>query len=292
VRWLRFDCGSAAVRQRFGNGSATVHQNDEAAAALESDAREALRTELFEALHAAQIVADRAQFEKEFDLLHCPELGAPPPQVLDKFKAVQGDMFHAIDRIKIPMRHEYKKAFKVAMMRAFLEYNSEKLDKVKAILKDHGWTEDQITSTMFYNPTFFNRRVERIALPPRQQYYRVRAVLVTFGKRIDSKTKQPLFNREAWKKARNLLSEVLDGYYSDPPEFDFYEFQLDRNGEVKKDKYGIELILSSRGTSNIESIHRQYNTMFRHQSGIEMSDALFRERRHHHNMDLGKVGRC
>ncbi|KAG7358280.1 hypothetical protein IV203_014867 [Nitzschia inconspicua] len=112
--------------------------------------------------------------------------------------------------------------------------------------------------------------------------------MVAFGKRVDSKTKQPLFNKEAWKKAKNLLDEILEGFYSDPPGFDFYTFELDKNGQVKKDSYGIALLLSCRGTSHVESVHRQYNTMFRHMSGLEMGDALFRERRHRNNIDVAR----
>ena len=118
---------------------------------------------------------------------------------------------------------------------------------------------------MFYNPTFFNKRVERVALPPRELHCRVRFVMVTFGKKKDSTTKQPIFNRKAWGRAKNLLDEILEGYYSDPPGFDFYTYN---EGAVKKDKYGIPLLESCRGTSRVESIHRQYNTLFRHYSGI------------------------
>ncbi|KAG7371052.1 hypothetical protein IV203_019622 [Nitzschia inconspicua] len=174
------------------------------------------------------------------------------------------------------------------MSRAFLEYEPAKLEKVKGKLMERGWTDEEISATMFYNPIFFNRRVERIALPPRQLYYRVRAVMVAFGKRVDSKIKQPLFNKEAWKKAKNLLDEILEGFYSDPPGFDFYTFELDKNGQVKKDSYGIALLFSCRGTSHVESVHRQYNTMFRHMSGLEMGDALFRERRHRNNIDVAR----
>jgi hypothetical protein len=256
---------------------------------LETNARQENLATILESLQQAEVVANRAQFHHDFHLLHCPDLlDDVPIKVLDKFSCVLGDIFHAIDRIKIPIRHEYKKPFKVAMMRAFLEYHPLKLQEVKQKLKDKGWEDDQIEATMFYNPSFFNRRVERIAVPPRQLYYRVRAVLVTFGKRLDSKTSQPLFNLEAWKKARHLLKEILEGYYSDPPGFDFYSYQVDDNGNQKKDCNGISLLFSHRGTSHVEAIHRQYNTMFRHQSGIEMGDALFRERRHRHNIDLSR----
>ena len=84
------------------------------------------------------------------------------------------------------------------------------------------------------------------------------------------------------------MDEILEGYYSDPPGFDFYTYKLDHEGAVEKDKYGIPLLESCRGTSRVESIHRQYNTLFRHYSGIELGDVLFRERRHRHNIDVAR----
>ncbi|KAG7362391.1 3'-5' exonuclease [Nitzschia inconspicua] len=274
-----------AVRDEPAEVSAQEEQPNEV---LESDAREENLARVLEAIREAEVAWSRVQFEKGFALLYSPELGDVPIQVQDKFSCVIGDIFHAIDRAKIPVRHEFKKAFKVSMSRAFLEYEPAKLEKVKGKLMERGWTDEEISATMFYNPTFFNRRVERIALPPRQLYYRVQAVMVAFGKRVDSKTKQPLFNKEAWKKAKNLLDEILEGFYSDPPGFDFYTFELDKNGQVKKDSHGIVLLLSCRGTSHVESVHRQYNTMFRHMSGLEMGDALFRERRHRNNIDVAR----
>jgi hypothetical protein len=99
-----------------------------------------------------------------------------------------------------------------------------------------GWTEEHFEATLFYKPSFFRLRVPRIALPPKQLYYRVRAVFVVFGDLKDSKTKQPLFDTRAWAKAKNLLQEILKGYYSDPPTISFYTFILDANGDVKKDR--------------------------------------------------------
>lgn len=86
-------------------------------------------------------------------------------------------------------------------MKAFLQWNTKKMAEVKRkMVTENGLTSDEFESILYYKPSFFQTKVERIALPPRQLYYRVRAVLVTFGKKIDSKSKKPLFNTEAWKK--------------------------------------------------------------------------------------------
>jgi hypothetical protein len=191
--------------------------------------------------------------------------------------------------MKIPVCHEYKKAFKIALMRAFFEYHQQKLKEVINVLKENGWDDDLIESTMFYKPEFFNQRVEQVALPPRQLYYRVRAVMVCFGNQVDSKTKRRLFTPETWKKAQNLLAgEILEGFYSDIPGDELLVYQLNRDGGIRHDKYGIDLLWSLRGTNHVEAIHRQYNTLFRHIAGIELGDAFFRERRHRHNIDVAR----
>jgi hypothetical protein len=117
-------------------------------------------------------------------------------------------------------------------------------------------------------------------------YYRVRAVMVTFGSRVDSKTSKPLFNKDAWGKAKNLFKEILLGFYSDPPGINFYRFEIDKNGEVKKDRSGMELLKCGRGTSLTEAAHHLYNITFKHLVGIELGDTLFRERRHRQNVDI------
>jgi hypothetical protein len=106
----------------------------------------------------------------------------------------------------------------------------------------------------------------------------VRAVFVTFGKRKDSKTGQPLFYEESWKKAKNLLHEISEGLYSDPPGFKSVHLRSGQRWKCQERfTNGIPFLFCSRGTNQVESIHRQYNTMFLHISGIEMGDALFRD---------------
>ncbi|KAG7372977.1 hypothetical protein IV203_033701 [Nitzschia inconspicua] len=121
-----------------------------------------------------------------------------------------------------------------ALMGAFLEWDPNGLETVRATLIDKAWSEEEFQSTLFYKPSFFRKRVQRVALPSNLLYYRVRAVFVTFGMKKDSKTGLPLFNDEAWKKASNLLGEIKRGFYSDPPGFDFYAFEMTDMGKIKK----------------------------------------------------------
>ncbi|KAL7477310.1 hypothetical protein ACHAW6_003119 [Cyclotella cf. meneghiniana] len=101
---------------------------------------------------------------------------------------------------------------------------------------------------------------------------------------IDSKTKQPLFNKNAWKKANNILCDVLTGFYSDPPGLEFYTKRLGRNGQLMRSKYGLDLIECLRGTDCTEACHKNLAVTFGSWPiGVEMSDCLLAECRHHHN---------
>jgi predicted transport protein len=98
-----------------------------------------------------------------------------------------------------------------------------------------------------------------------------------------------LFNKAAWKKANNLLKEILLGFYSFPPGFDFYMLQLGEDGLPKTDKYGLQLLHCSRGTNDVENIHKHYATMFQYTTGIELGDCLLAERRHRHNQRMAEL---
>jgi hypothetical protein len=101
---------------------------------------------------------------------------------------------------------------------------------------------------------------------------------------VDSKTKKPLFNKKAWKKANNVLLDILAGYYSDPPDLDFYTKKLGKSGEVVQNRYGLDVVECFRGTNRTESYHKNLTVTFgRWHVGIEMSDCLLAERRHRHN---------
>ena len=237
------------------------------------------------AIEESRRISEQAILERKMRLLEHDKLGEVPDWVKIVFSCVLGDHFHAMDRMWVPTHHEHKKGYFYSLMEGFFQWDPDDLERVRDVLIRSGWTDDEFESTLFYKPSFFRRRVKRIALPPHKLYYRVRAVFVAFGDKTDSKTGRPLFNSLAWTKARNLLEEIKRGFYSDPPGFNFYSYEMDEKGDVKTDSYGIPLLRCCRGTNMVECIHRQYNTTMRHRSGIEMGDAQLAERRHRHNID-------
>jgi hypothetical protein len=151
-------------------------------------------------------------------------------------------------------------------------------------MKDSGVTDGEIERMKYFNSQIFISCVERQVPPPSILYWRVRAVFALYGSMIDGKTNKPLFTAKAWAKAKGILTEILLGYYSDPPGMCMYTKRMRRNGTVHKNKYGIEMIECIRGTNRTEAYHKNLIVTFRHwHTGIEMSDCLLSERRHRHN---------
>ena len=120
-------------------------------------------------------------------------------------------------------------------------------------------------------------------------YWRARKVFETFGPIVDSATGKPLFNAAAWKKADNVLAEILAGYASDPPGVDFYSYRMDARGEPKLDTLGNPLLDCSRGSNDTECAHKQIVTTFgTWAAGVRMTDALLREWRHRYNQGVSE----
>ena len=121
-------------------------------------------------------------------------LGAAPDSINDCYSAVTGDAFHFQDRPKVPMKHEAKKAYHVALRDAWMIFDPVILGEVQDTLRYKGFDEHDISSRMYYDFDYFLQRVPRRVPPPSVHYWRVRRVFELFGPIVDSKTKQPLFN--------------------------------------------------------------------------------------------------
>ena len=79
---------------------------------------------------------------------------------------------------------------------------------------------------------------------------------------LDAKTKVPLFNKAAWKKANKALKEILAGNASDPCGVGFYLQQLTAWGEPAYDSHEHTLLDCSHGSNDTECAHKQFITTF------------------------------
>ena len=71
------------------------------------------------------------------------------------------------------------------------------LETVKNDLRQDGLTEDEIEAKMYFDFTYFTKRVPRCVPPPSSHYWRVRGVLIKYGNSVDKKTGMPLFKQAA-----------------------------------------------------------------------------------------------
>lgn len=182
--------------------------------------------------------------------MKCPQLGDPPDpkDIIDVFSPVLGDPFHAMDRPKVSIRQDLKKSYYVAFMNAWLIWDDNLMNELRTRMAETGLSEEDIDAELFYNPSLFKGCVDRHVPPPSILYWRVRAVFVTFGNMVDESTGRPLFNAAAWKRAKNLLTEIRAGLYSDPPGMKMYTYKMEK-GRIKLNKYGMKMIECMRGTN-------------------------------------------
>lgn len=243
-----------------------------------------LTSEDIELLEAA--IYESKETEQGQRPLRCEDLDDPPsPElIINRYRATLGDVFHGMDRAKVPVKHEAKKAYFVALREAFLVWNPTKLKELEDNMRNSGLTDEEIKAQKYYNARLYRGCVDRKVPPPNILYWRVRAVYTMYGMMIDSQTKKPLFGPRAWKKANNVLKDILDGYYSDPPDLVYYTKKLGTNGDVVMNQFGMEVLECCRGTNRTESFHKNLTVTFgRWNVGVEMSDCLLAERRHRHN---------
>lgn len=223
----------------------------------------------------------------------CRGLDDPPSTITDKFSNVLGDGFHMLDRPKVGVHHPFKKAYFNALMNAYYDWDPIMLEEAKAALRASGKSDADIEQMMYFQPSWFCGCVRRRVLPPSKLYWRLRIVFAIYGNKVNPKDNVPLFNDEAWKKANNVLQEVLAGNCSDPPNVDFYCQKLDVNGAPATNNLGLPLLESWRGTSLTECAHKQVIDSFGSwHTGVEMSDGLLAWWRHVYNQSISEHRRA
>ena len=147
---------------------------------------------------------DSRNFMKCNGLSDAPKLN----EMKDVFSSVLGDVFHAMDRTKVPVKHEAKKPFFVALRDAFLMWNKDKIKELEDNMKAAGMKEEELRNARYHSPAIYHGCVDRRVPPARELYIRVRGVYTVYGHLKDSASGKPLFNAAAWKKANNVLTEI------------------------------------------------------------------------------------
>lgn len=195
---------------------------------------------------------------------------------------VLGDPFHVMDRVKVPMHHDFKIAYFRSLRAAIFILHPEDVTALKTVLNITSAKE--WNRVLAFNFKYIAKRVRRKIPPPDLLYLRIKRTFDFFANQKDSKTGKPLFNEEAKRKAKLVLELVKSGYLSDPHGYCLYTKQIDMHGQPKKDKHGLQLYRSVRGTSSLESLHRILSNNFGHTyAGPHYSDCLLALIRHNRN---------
>ena len=160
---------------------------------------------------------------------------------------VLGDLFHIMDRVKVPMHHDFKAVFQ-ALWALFFIMDAGNAEIAKKFMgkKGRSWSID-----MTFNFSYIALRVKIMAPPPHMLYFRVKAVFDFFGENKDTKTRSLLLNHKARKKSYCVLKAILrGGYYDLPgPLYRLYYQKTDAYGGYMVKKDSLWIYRSMRATS-------------------------------------------
>ena len=103
----------------------------------------------------------------------------------------------------------------------------------------------------------------------------------TYGPLKCARTGRPLFDNEAWKQSKNVLSSIHEGHVSDPPGYSFYF-------KMGQDRDGLILYRCCRGTNSLEGgIHQNVIRKFgSFGASPALADAVLADYRLRHNIDV------
>ena len=164
------------------------------------------------------------------------------------------DIWHAMARIRVSRTHGFRRPFARALRDAVLIPDTQDQQQITAYLVCIGSSWEEMLQV---NPKWLWKRCKRIVPPPEILYPAVEEVYETYGPLLDAATNTPLFNRQAWKDAKNILKSIQLGLLSDPPDIALY-FCMG----VDKRHANLPIYCCARGTNATEggvhhSGHRQ-----------------------------------
>lgn len=190
---------------------------------------------------------------------------------------ILGDVFHLMKNVRVPKNHGLRKVFVRAFSDAF--FIADEMDKRLLLTKLEGQKWEDIIRE---KPKWVWKRVRRHIPSPMILKENILKVFKIFGPLIDAATKVPLFNKDAWKRARGVIKVIEYGLVSDPPNVSFY-FQDGTDRDLN-----MPLWRCIRGTNTTEGgIHRPLIAMWGgYNVGIEYAVSTLDEWRTRHNISV------
>lgn len=205
-----------------------------------------------------------------------PEDRVPQSKVLK-------DAFHLMDMIRVSKKHPLYQDFSKALRDVLFVVDEEDRSRIEEFLLgvNSSWNRK-----VEEDPSWIFRRVRRVIPPAADILSLMDDLFRTHGPIVDPKTGKPLFDDEAWRKARLVKDAIAAGHVSDPINIPLYF-------EIGLDKDGLPLYRCSRGTSSIEGgVHQNIIRKF---GGFGASpfllDCMLADYRLRHNIDVGYINK-
>ena len=131
------------------------------------------------------------------------------------------DVFHVFNMLRLSTTHGLRKEFARAL-RDIL-FVADKEDRMRiatwATKLNPPKTFEQLESS---KPNWVRKRCRRIIPPPHDLFPMVEKLFLEYGPLKDASTHLPLFNKQNWKTAKQILELIQQGYVSDPPGIALY----------------------------------------------------------------------
>ena len=154
------------------------------------------------------------------------------------------DIWHAMARVKVSRTHGFRRPFAHALRDAMLIPDEDDRCQITAYLVLIGSTWEEM---LLINAKWLWKRCKRVVPPPDILYPAVKEVFETYGPLLDAATGVPLFNRQAWKDAKNIMKAIQLGLLSDPVDVVLY-FRMG----VDKHHGNLPIYRCARGTNATE----------------------------------------
>jgi hypothetical protein len=165
---------------------------------------------------------------------------------------VKVDPMHLLARVgeHLPLRHSALSTYSHWIAQSLFLCNQKEFDAASEVAakKFPGLSFARVLQVQ---RAWVLRRVRRTIPSGDVVAPRMERVFQLFGSMVDTKSKQPLFNRAAWRAAEEAMRTVRAGWLEDPPGMPLYSL-------LRHDSAGLLVYLCCRGTSaNEGAVHQK-----------------------------------
>ncbi|KAJ7624250.1 hypothetical protein DFH06DRAFT_1445903 [Mycena polygramma] len=190
-------------------------------------------------------------------LLKLQHLIEAPPDTNYVYTRIKKDIFHAFRMIPMHGDHGMRLDFTRALRDHLMRWDPVARSAVDKVCREKfNRTFEQMLER---NPQYIKKRVPRHVPQPSVLVPAIQHVYDMFGNAPNAKNREPLFTKEARKKADAVLDLAREGYLSDPDGVTLYE-------KAGIDENGLTIWACKRGTNNVEGgphgdIYRKFGAL-------------------------------